>query len=178
MQVSWIFHEPPMYIVVGKQFLISNDRNRFRRVGGSVLGLSQDGACTDLFENLSVKGDLSISNATTFNPRPHWSIPLNSQLRIRITFMRIWIRLLMSMGTVPVLKCKSLSGSCLSDCEIKILLFYWLTYIVDHLMACPPIRVADPDPDWIRIQSGQWIRIRDPDPDPGGQKWPTKVENN
>ncbi len=33
-------------------------------------------------------------------------------------------------------------------------------------------RVADPDPDWIRIQSGQWIRIRirNPDPDPGGQK--------
>ncbi len=41
-------------------------------------------------------------------------------------------------------------------------------------------RVSDPDPypDWIRIQSGQWIRIRiwSPDPDPGGQKWPTKVE--
>ena len=41
-------------------------------------------------------------------------------------------------------------------------------------------RVSDPDPDWIRIQSGQWIRIRirnpDSDPDPGGQKWPTKVE--
>ncbi len=39
-------------------------------------------------------------------------------------------------------------------------------------------RVSDPDPDWIRIQSGQWIRIgiRNPDPDPGGQKWPTKVE--
>ncbi len=31
-------------------------------------------------------------------------------------------------------------------------------------------RVADPD--WIRIQSGQWIQ----DPDPGGQKLPTKVE--
>ncbi len=33
-------------------------------------------------------------------------------------------------------------------------------------------RVSDPDPYWIRIQSGQWIRIciRDPDPDPGGQK--------
>jgi hypothetical protein len=37
-------------------------------------------------------------------------------------------------------------------------------------------RVADPDPypvpDWIRIQSGQWIRIRNPnpEPDPGGQK--------
>jgi hypothetical protein len=39
-------------------------------------------------------------------------------------------------------------------------------------------RVADPD--WIRIQSGQWIRIRirNPDPDPGGQKLPTKVEKN
>jgi hypothetical protein len=33
-------------------------------------------------------------------------------------------------------------------------------------------RVADPDTNWIRIQSGQWIRIRmwNPDPDPGGQK--------
>jgi hypothetical protein len=29
-------------------------------------------------------------------------------------------------------------------------------------------RVADQD--LIRIQSGQWIRIRNPDPDPGGQK--------
>ncbi len=34
------------------------------------------------------------------------------------------------------------------------------------------------DPDWIRIQWGPWIRtrIRNPDPDPGGQKWPTKIE--
>jgi hypothetical protein len=34
------------------------------------------------------------------------------------------------------------------------------------------------DPDWTRIESGQWIRIRirNPDPDPGGQKIPTKVE--
>ncbi len=41
-------------------------------------------------------------------------------------------------------------------------------------------RVADPDPIWIRIQSGQWIRIRirNPDPDPRGQKWPTQVEKN
>jgi hypothetical protein len=38
--------------------------------------------------------------------------------------------------------------------------------------------VSDPDPDWIRIQSVQWIRsrIRNPDPDPGGQTRPTKVE--
>jgi hypothetical protein len=40
----------------------------------------------------------------------------------------------------------------------------------------PQKRVVDPDPYWIRIQSGLWIRIRirirnpDPGPDPGGQK--------
>jgi hypothetical protein len=54
------------YTVIGKQLLISNDWNRVRWV---VLGLLQDGACTELVENLSVnssKGDLS--NATTFNP--------------------------------------------------------------------------------------------------------------
>ncbi len=28
----------------------------------------------------------------------------------------------------------------------------------------------DPDPHWIRLQSGQWIRIRNLDPDLGGQK--------
>ncbi len=51
----------------------------------------------------------------------------------------------------------------------------------DRNKVCPntvPSRVGDPDADWIRIQSGQWIRIRirNPDPDPGGQKWPTKEE--
>ncbi len=30
----------------------------------------------------------------------------------------------------------------------------------------------------IWIQWGQWIRIRNPDPDPGGQKLPAKVEKN
>ncbi len=35
-------------------------------------------------------------------------------------------------------------------------------------------RIADPDPNWIRIQSGQWIRIRNPDPHPGGQNDPQK----
>ncbi len=38
------------------------------------------------------------------------------------------------------------------------------------------------DPDWIRVQWGPWIRIRtriaNPDPDPGGQKWPTKIEKS
>ncbi len=27
-------------------------------------------------------------------------------------------------------------------------------------------RVADPDPDWIRIKSGQWIRIQEGKNDP------------
>jgi len=46
--------------------LIANDTNRVR---GAVLGLSQDGACTDSFENFrenSLKGDLS--NDITLNP--------------------------------------------------------------------------------------------------------------
>jgi hypothetical protein len=54
------------YAVIWKQFLIANDRNRLRWV---VLGLSEDGACKDLFKNFSknsLKGDLS--NATTVNP--------------------------------------------------------------------------------------------------------------
>jgi hypothetical protein len=53
------------YTVIGKQLFISNDRNR---VCWADLGLLQDGACNNLFENLrvnSLKGDLS--NATTFN---------------------------------------------------------------------------------------------------------------
>jgi hypothetical protein len=57
--------------VICKQLLISNDRNRVRWV---VLGLSEDGGCADLSENLSVnslKGDLS--NATISNP-PFFSL--------------------------------------------------------------------------------------------------------
>ncbi len=52
--------------VIGKQLLITNDWNSLR---WAVLGLSGDGACTDLFENLCVnsfKGDLL--NACNFNP--------------------------------------------------------------------------------------------------------------
>ncbi len=54
------------YADIGIQLFISNDRNRVRRV---VLGLSQDGTCTDLFENFSensLKGDLS--NDIIVNP--------------------------------------------------------------------------------------------------------------
>jgi hypothetical protein len=38
--------------------------------------------------------------------------------------------------------------------------------------------VSDPDPDWTRIQSVQWIRTRIWNPDPGGQKLPTKIEKS
>ncbi len=51
------------YTVIGKQLLLSNDRNRVR---GAVLSLSQDGASTHLLENFrenSLKRDLS--NDTT-----------------------------------------------------------------------------------------------------------------
>ncbi len=46
--------------------MLANDTNRVR---GAVLGLLQDGACTDFFENFrenSLKGDLS--NDITLNP--------------------------------------------------------------------------------------------------------------
>jgi hypothetical protein len=51
---------------IGIQVLFANNRNRVR---WAVVGLSQDGARTDLFENLSensLKGDQS--NDTKFNP--------------------------------------------------------------------------------------------------------------
>ncbi len=50
------------YAVIWKQLLFANKRNRVRWV---VLGLSQDGSCTDLSENFSedsLKGDLSNDN--------------------------------------------------------------------------------------------------------------------
>jgi hypothetical protein len=52
--------------VIGNQLLFANNRNRFRWV---VLCLSQDGACTDFFENFrenSLKGYLS--NDITVDP--------------------------------------------------------------------------------------------------------------
>ncbi len=77
------------YTVIGKQLFILNDRNRVRWV---VLGLLQDGACTDLVKNISVKsleGDLS--NATTFNP-PLFSlsIPLKGSL-LMLWYLYSWI---------------------------------------------------------------------------------------
>jgi hypothetical protein len=45
-----------------------------------------------------------------------------------------------------------------------------LSSVSDRVADPDPYADPYPDPDWIRIQSGQWIRIRNPDPDPGGQK--------
>ncbi len=59
------------YTAIWKEFLFANDTNRVR---GVVLGLSQDGACTDSFENFrenSLNGDLS--NNFTLN-RPLFSL--------------------------------------------------------------------------------------------------------
>ncbi len=67
------------YTAIGKQFLISNDKNWVRL---AVIGLSQDGACTNLFENFrdnSLKLDLS--NDITVSP------PLFSLVN---TFKGIW----------------------------------------------------------------------------------------
>ncbi len=69
------------YAVIWTQLLIPNDRNRVRWV---VLGLSQDGTCTALFENFrenSLKGDQSlIPNSTHLFS--HWSIPLRAILTL------------------------------------------------------------------------------------------------
>jgi|688.fasta_scaffold362771_1 hypothetical protein len=48
----------------------------------------------------------------------------------------------------------------------------WAPCVQLYLLA--ETRVSDPDPYWIRIQSGQQIRIRirNLDPDTGGQKVP------
>jgi hypothetical protein len=48
--------QPDTLPVIGKQLLISNDRNRVR---SAVLGLSEDGVYTDSFENLRVKRELT-----------------------------------------------------------------------------------------------------------------------
>jgi hypothetical protein len=67
MQVSRLFFiKLRRYSAIWKQLFFANDTNR---VLGAVLGLSQDGACTDSFENFcenNLKGDLS--NDITLNP--------------------------------------------------------------------------------------------------------------
>ncbi len=67
--------------IIGKQLLISNDKNRIR---WAILGQSQDGVSTDVFENFSMKSlKRDQSNDTKLNPIfSHWSIPL--RLRIQL----------------------------------------------------------------------------------------------
>ncbi len=94
--------------VIGNQVLFANNRNRFRWV---VLCLSQDGACTDSFENIrenSLKGDLS--NDITLNP-PLFSLVNTFNLwcyqRISIALRRLYRRKSLKV-------CPSISKSCLS----------------------------------------------------------------
>jgi hypothetical protein len=58
-------------------------------------------------------------------------------------------------------------------CQVTKASFYKLK-MIGQLVSCS-VSDPDPDPDWIGIQSGQWIRIRNPDP--GGQKLPTKMKS-
>jgi hypothetical protein len=76
------FHQSPILYRYWEQLLLSNDRNRFRWV---VLGLSQDGAGTNLFENFrenSLKRGLS--NDTTVNP-PRFSLVNTFKYGVRST---------------------------------------------------------------------------------------------
>jgi hypothetical protein len=79
------------YTVIGKQLVLSNGRNRVR---GAVLGLSQDGARTNLFENFrknSLKRDLS--NVNTDN-QPLFSLvdTFNTVMQETNTFIITKIR--------------------------------------------------------------------------------------
>ncbi len=77
------FHHPPMLYRYWETI------NAFKWVRWEVLGLLQDGAFTDLFENLSVnslKGDLS--NATTFNP-PLFSMVNTFKTAVWRTFLKL-----------------------------------------------------------------------------------------
>jgi hypothetical protein len=68
----------PTHADIGKQLLFANDRNKVR---GAVVGISRDGACSNLFENFgehSLKRDLS--NDTTVNP-PLFSLANNFKVR-------------------------------------------------------------------------------------------------
>jgi hypothetical protein len=69
--------------------LFANDANR---VCGAVLGLSQDGACTDSFENFrenSLKGDLS--NNITLNPPLFSLVNTCKDVHVLITdFSFVW----------------------------------------------------------------------------------------
>jgi hypothetical protein len=83
---------------IGIQLLFANIRNRVR---GAVLVLSQTGACTDLFENLSensLKGDLS--NDTTFKPPPT-SFVTGQHLKISDAYCRQDKKTRNIMGLVP-----------------------------------------------------------------------------
>jgi hypothetical protein len=53
-------------------------------------------------------------------------------------------------------------------CSQTVVKTYWFvkTFVIKRGQNRVSCRVADPDPNWIRIQSGQWILIRIWNPDP------------
>ncbi|MFN9908593.1 MAG: hypothetical protein ACK56F_21110, partial [bacterium] len=61
------------YTAIWKQLLFANDRNRVR---GAVFGLSQDGACTNLFENFRENSETYRMVLLPTRLFSHWSIPL------------------------------------------------------------------------------------------------------
>jgi hypothetical protein len=65
---------------IGIQWLFTNNKNRVR---GAVLGLSQDGPCSDLFENLR-------ENSIEWYHFSHWSIP-ELAYKIRGCFFLCWL---------------------------------------------------------------------------------------
>ncbi len=85
---------------IGIQLLCANNRNRVR---WAVLGLSRDGACTDLFENLcenSLKGDLS--NDTKFNP-PLFSL-VNTLKKLNFPLRPLLWIVSVSCSSLPTLR--------------------------------------------------------------------------
>jgi hypothetical protein len=64
------------------------------------------------------------------------------------------------------------------DADLEKLFQIWIRpaqKVLDLLQCFGSGSRLDPNPDWIRIQAGQWIRIRNSAPDSGGQKFPTKL---
>ncbi len=95
----------------------------------------------------------------------HWSIPLNSQLRIRITVVRIRTRLLISMRTGTGIQI--LNRSCLSDCKVKFLLF-WKTSFYSPTVHSGSCDGMFPYPKFLKlflIKYKNYLRqTSDPDP--------------
>jgi hypothetical protein len=63
------------------------------------LGLSEDGACDELFENLSLKEDLSNAIPLPTHLFSHWSIPLKVVYNEKMRGFSRWQLLVLNMGS-------------------------------------------------------------------------------